>query len=68
MFFDDDDLSSLLGGLPKEPNKQNFFEMVDVNTIIGRNMLLNYVGKIGNEIQMLGYSDTSLEIAEFYEF
>ena len=44
----------------------SFFNNTDVKTILGRNLVKNFVCKIKLELQTLGYSDTALEIAEFY--
>lgn len=45
----------------------SFFDTTDVKTILGRNLVKNFVCKIKLELQTLGYSETAIEIAEFYD-
>ena len=45
----------------------NMFTDTDVKTILGRNIVKNYLSKIDFEIKTFGYSESSLEIVEFYE-
>lgn len=45
----------------------NFFTATDVKTIGGRNLVKNFLGKISFEIGMFGYSDSSMQIIDFYE-
>lgn len=61
-FFD----SFGLGGLLNTSNI-SFFDSTDVKTILGRNLVKNFVGKIKFELSTLGYSDTANDIAEFYQ-
>ena len=45
----------------------SFFTNIDTKTILGKNLVLNFLGKIEFEIKALGFSDTANEIAEYYE-
>ena len=45
----------------------NMFTDTDVKTILGRNIVKNYLSKIDFEIKTFGYSESSIEIIEFYE-
>lgn len=53
------------GAFGKDDN--SMFEDTDIKTILGRNIVLNYLSKIDLELKMFGYSETANEIAEFYE-
>lgn len=55
-------LENLLG-----VENSNFFTNTDTKSILGKNIVLNFLGKIEFEIRNLGYSDTANDIAEFYE-
>lgn len=46
----------------------SLFTNIDTKTILGKNLVLNFLGKIEFEIKALGFSDTANEIAEYYEF
>lgn len=48
-----------------EENNTSFFK-TDIKTILGRNLVKNFLGQINFEIGMFGYSDTANDIAEFY--
>ena len=43
------------------------FTNINTKTILGKNLVLNFLGKIEFEIKALGFSDTANEIAEYYE-
>jgi len=45
----------------------NFFVSTDIRTVLGKNIVLNFLGKIEFEIRNLGFSDTANDIADFYE-
>lgn len=55
-------LDSLFGA-----DTSNFFTTTDTKSVLGKNVVLNFLGKIEFEIRNLGYSDTANEIADFYE-
>lgn len=59
--FGDFDLKGLIGG------DTSIFTTTDVKTILGRNIVKNYLSKIDFEIKTFGYSESSIEIVEFYE-
>lgn len=48
-------------------NNNSFFVNTDIKTIKGRNLVKNWLCKIAFELGTYGYSDTSLELIEFYE-
>lgn len=56
------DMAELFGA-----TEENFFTATDVSTILGKNLVKNFVAKIGFELGMFGYSETSLDIIDFYE-
>lgn len=58
--------SSSLDGLIDDC-EPNFFTTTDVKTIGGRNIVKNFLGKISFELGMFGYSDSSMQIIDFYE-
>ena len=39
----------------------------DVNSVYGKNVIWNFLGKIKGEIKFMGYSNSANEIAEFYD-
>lgn len=39
----------------------------DVNSVYGKNVIWNFLGKIKGEIKIMGYSNSANEIAEFYD-
>lgn len=39
----------------------------DVSTILGKNIVLNFLCKINLEVRMFGYSDTANEVAVYYQ-
>ena len=45
----------------------SFFTNTNTKTILGKNLVLNFIGKIEFEIKALGFSDTANDIAEYYE-
>ena len=57
--FDNFDLSFLSGGI-------NVFSQ-DINSVYGKNVIWNFLGKIKGEIKFMGYSNSANEIAEFYD-
>lgn len=57
--FDNFDLNFLSGDI-------NVFSQ-DVNSIYGKNVIWNFLGKIKGEIKIMGYSNSANEIAEFYD-
>lgn len=64
MLFDDSDfmnLGDIFG------SKHSDIVNTDINTISGKNVVLNYIARIDMEIGMFGYSDSSLELIDFYE-
>lgn len=64
MLFDDSDfmnLGDIFG------SKHSDIINTDINTISGKNVVLNYIARIDMEIGMFGYSDSSLELIDFYE-
>ena len=59
--FGDFDIKSMMA------SDTNMFTDTDVKTILGRNIVKNYLSKIDFEIKTFGYSESSIEIIEFYE-
>ena len=59
--FGDFDIKSMM------TSDTNMFTDTDVKTILGRNIVKNYLSKIDFEIKTFGYSESSIEIVEFYE-
>ena len=59
--FGDFDIKSMM------TSDTNMFTDTDVKTILGRNIVKNYLSKIDFEIKTFGYSESSIEIIEFYE-
>ena len=59
--FGDFDMKTLIA------SDTNMFTDTDVKTILGRNIVKNYLSKIDFEIKTFGYSESSIEIIEFYE-
>ena len=59
--FGDFDIKSMMA------SDTNMFTDTDVKTILGRNIVKNYLNKIDFEIKTFGYSESSIEIIEFYE-
>ena len=59
--FGDFDMKTLMA------SDTNMFTDTDVKTILGRNIVKNYLSKIDFEIKTFGYSESSIEIIEFYE-
>lgn len=57
--FDNFDLSFLSGDI-------NVFSQ-DINSVYGKNVIWNFLGKIKGEIKFMGYSNSANEIAEFYD-
>ena len=45
----------------------NFFTNTNPKTILGKNLVLNFLGEIEFEIRTLGFSNKANEIANFYE-
>lgn len=66
MAFDMFDEPNILGGLKEYGN--DFFTSVDVDSIVGRNLVLNFIKKIELEIKMLDFSETSMDLIDFYEY
>lgn len=64
MLFDDSDFMNL-GDI--FCSKHSDIVNTDINTISGKNVVLNYIARIDMEIGMFGYSDSSLELIDFYE-
>lgn len=44
----------------------DFFTTTDVDSIFGKNLVLNFLSKIDLELKMFGYSDVALEVADYY--
>ena len=57
--FDNFDLNFLSGDI-------DVFSQ-DVNSVYGKNVIWNFLGKIKGEIKFMGYSNSANEIAEFYD-
>ena len=57
--FDNFDLNFLSGDI-------NVFSQ-DVNSIYGKNVIWNFLGKIKGEIKFMGYSNSANDIAKFYD-
>lgn len=47
--------------------KCNFFTETDVNTITGKNLVLNYLARIELEIRAVGYTEAVVEVAQFFD-
>lgn len=63
MFIDNDDF-----GLPSDlfEDNDNLFKQ-NINTILGKNVVLNFVARVNFEILNLGWSQTANKIAKFYD-
>lgn len=46
--------------------KDDLFQQ-DVTTLLGKNVVLNFVAQVNFELQILGWSKTADKIAEFYD-
>ena len=57
--FDNFDLNFLSGDI-------NVFSQ-DVNSVYGKNVIWNFLGKIKGEIKFMGYSNSANDIAKFYD-
>ena len=57
--FDNFDLNFLSGDI-------DVFSQ-DINSVYGKNVIWNFLGKIKGEIKLMGYSNSANEIAEFYD-
>lgn len=66
MTFDMFDEPNILGGIKEYGN--DFFTSVDIDSIVGRNLVLNFIKKIELEIKMLDFSETSMDLIDFYEY
>lgn len=66
MLFDNGGLFGDLDNLFCEKNT-NFFTNTNPKTILGKNLVLNFLGEIEFEIRNLGFSNKANEIANFYE-
>ena len=47
--------------------KCNFFTETDVNTITGKNLVLNYLARMELEIRAVGYTEAVVEVAQFFD-
>lgn len=63
MLFDSD----FFGGFEDLFGSQENLFLTDIKTILGKNVILNYLCKIEFEIRSFGYSSSANEIAKFYE-
>lgn len=61
------------GGFCFEPDEKencanDFFEKTNVNSILGKNLVKNFVGKIEFEVKYMGFSESANLIAQFYDY
>ncbi len=59
--------SDFFGGFEDLFSSQENLFSTDIKTILGKNVILNYLCKIEFEIRSFGYSPSANEIAKFYE-
>ena len=50
-----------------EQDNLNFFTKTNIKTVLGKNQVLNFVDKMNFELKMFDFSETALNIAEFYD-
>ena len=50
-----------------EQDNLSFFTSPNIKTVLGKNQVLNFVDKMNFELKMFDFSETALNIAEFYE-
>ena len=50
-----------------EQENLSFFTSTNIKTVLGKNQVLNFVDKMNFELKMFDFSETALNIAEFYE-
>ena len=50
-----------------EQDNLSFFTKTNIKTVLGKNQVLNFVDKMNFELKMFDFSETALNIAEFYE-
>lgn len=50
-----------------DDDKGCFFTDVDVNTLTGKNQVLNYLARMDLELRAVGYTEAVVEIAGFYD-
>lgn len=50
-----------------EQDNLSFFTSTNIKTVLGKNQVLNFVDKMNFELKMFDFSETALNIAEFYE-
>ena len=53
-------------GIPEQDNL-SFFTSTNIKTVLGKNQVLNFIDKMNFELKMFDFSETALNIAEFYE-
>ena len=50
-----------------EQDNLSFFTSTNIKTVLGKNQVLNFVDRMNFELKMFDFSETALNIAEFYE-
>lgn len=50
-----------------EQDNLSFFTKTNIKTVLGKNQVLNFVDKMNFELKMFDFSETALNIAEFYD-
>lgn len=50
-----------------EQDNLSFFTSTNIKTVLGKNQVLNFVDKMNFELKMFDFSETALNIAEFYD-
>ena len=50
-----------------EQDHLSFFTKTNIKTVLGKNQVLNFVDKMNFELKMFDFSETALNIAEFYD-
>ena len=50
-----------------EQDNLSFFTKTNIKTVLGKNQVLNFIDKMNFELKMFDFSETALNIAEFYD-
>ena len=50
-----------------EQTNTSFFTQTDIKSVLGKNIVLNFIDKMNFELKLFDFSETALKIAEFYE-
>lgn len=50
-----------------EQTSTSFFTQTDIKSVLGKNIVLNFIDKMNFELKLFDFSETALKIAEFYD-